>query len=279
MTWRWPFKKPENPTVFRLHPFQTATGTVAIGLREDGAPAVLNFTNVSGVVVGGMPGSGKTAGMELLVMCFLLAGCHVHVVDGKGGGDWSWIQSSASSFVRDDLDEVRDMLVGLDVQCRERLASMASEYGNSNYWNLAPENRPPMEVVVIDECQTFFDTTGMNKDDKVKAAAITKAATNIVRKGRSAGFCLLTCTQKPTTDSLPSSLRDNCGIRICFRVSTLEAAKAVLGSIPDGSPSPLMIPQSRNGGAVIGLETGELVMCRFAFISESQLIANGQDVL
>lgn len=46
-------------------------------------------------------------------------------------------------------------------------------------------------------------------------------------------------TQKPTTDCLPSQLRDNCGARICFQISTPEAARAVLGNLPDGSPSPL----------------------------------------
>ena len=79
---------------------------------------------------------------------------------------------------------------------------------------------------------------------------------------------LFALTQKPTTDSLPGALRDNCGMRVCFRVTTVEAARAVLGTMPEGAPSPVDIPPARRGGAVIGLEDGTTAMCRFAYIPE-----------
>lgn len=40
----------------------------------------------------------------------------------------------------------------------------------------------------------------------------------------------LVATQKPTTDSLPSSIRDNCPISLCFGVRTVDAAAATLGT-------------------------------------------------
>lgn len=268
----WPFtKKPGRSSAFRLRPFDPATGRIAVGRLADGDDAVLNIGDTSGVVIGGMPGSGKTAGMVVVVLALYLSGrCRIHVIDGKGGDDWSWFEPFAASFTRDDLDSVHGNLLELDKRMKCRLSSMRAEYGDSNYWNIDSADRPPLEVIVIDECQTFFDSRSIlgGKAAKDKAAEITAAAIDIVKKGRSAGYILFALTQKPTTDSLPSALRDNCGVRICFRVTTMESARAVLGTMPDGSPSPVDIPQARKGGAVIGLEDGTAASCRFAYIPE-----------
>jgi len=267
----WPFTRKPGRSTFRLPPFDPATGRITVGRLADGRDAVLNIGDASGVVIGGVPGSGKTAGMMVIVLALQLSGrCRIHVIDGKGGDDWAWMKPYAASFTRDDIDSVHESLLDLDKRMKCRLSSMRRDYGGSNYWNLAIDKRPPLEVIIVDECQTFFDSRGVlgGKAMKDKAAEITAAAIDIVKKGRSAGFILFALTQKPTTDSLPSALRDNCGVRICFRVTTAEAARAVLGTMPDGAPSPVDIPQSRRGGAVIGLEDGTAASCRFVYIDE-----------
>lgn len=252
-----------------LSPFDPESGTVTVGLCEDGSPAILRLANQSGMVVGGLPGSGKTAGMMVVVLALLRAGARVHVIDGKGGTEWDWTEGAAS-LTGDDIDMAHDALLSLDELMKERLASMRREYGASNYWNVPADSRPPLEVVVIDECQTFFDLKGVlgGKEVKAKATEITAAATDIVKKGRSAGFLLIAMTQKPTADSIPTALRDNCGIRICFRVATSEAARSVLGDGRLGSADPTAIPANRQGGAVLCKDDGSSVMCRFAYLAE-----------
>ena len=270
MRWLWNYTKPEH-LQFRLRPFDPVTGGVTIGRLADGNPATITFMDTSGVVVGGTPGSGKTAGMMVIVLALYLSGCcRIHVIDGKGGDDWAWFEPYADTFIRDDIDRVHDALLRLDSEMKVRIASMRRRYGASNYWNIRPDTRPPLEVIIIDECQTYFDTKNVlgGKPVKDKAAEITAAATDIVKKGRSGGYLLFAITQKPTVDSLPSALRDNCENRICFRVKTPEAARAVLGDMPDDSPSPTDIPASRRGGAVIGLDDGRTEMCRFAYVNE-----------
>ncbi|WP_169241921.1 FtsK/SpoIIIE domain-containing protein [Bifidobacterium olomucense] len=247
------------------------TGRITVGLLEDGTDATLTIGNTSGVVVGGVPGSGKTAGMMVIVLALYLSGCvRLHIIDGKGGDDWTWAKPAATDLVRDDLDLVHDLLLRLDDEMKSRMSSMRPRYGASNFWNITPDRRPPLEVVIIDECQTYFDLKGVlgGKEAKAKAGEILAAATDIVKKGRSAGFLLFAITQKPTVDSLPSALRDNCENRICFRVKTPEAARAVLGDQPEGSPSPTDIPPARRGGAIIGLDSGQVTQCRFAYVSE-----------
>lgn len=286
MKWPWNHNTKPEPLPFRLRPFDPATGGITVGKLANGNDATLIVTNTSGVVVGGIPGSGKTAGMMVIVLALYLSGCcNIHVIDGKGGDDWGWFSEHATTFVRGDLDTVHDTLLRLDDEMKCRIASMRQRYGSANYWNVQPDKRPPLEVIIIDECQSFFNAKGIlgGKPAKDKAEEITAAATEIVQKGRSGGFLLFAITQKPTTDSLPSALRENCENRICFRVKTPEAARAVLGDMPDGSPSTTDIPPARRGGAIIGLATGEDVMCRFAYVSEEEaeraVVANHKGVI
>lgn len=272
LPWQHQPKPGRSSHAFRLRPFDPTTGTITVGLLEDGTPATINVGNTSGVVVGGVPGSGKTAGMMVIVLALYLSGCvNLHIIDGKGGDDWAWAEPAAKDFVRDDLDTVHDLLLRLDDEMKSRMSSMRPRYGAANFWNIPPDRRPPLEVVIIDECQTYFDSKGVlgGKEAKTKAGEILAAATDIVKKGRSAGYLLWAITQKPTVDSLPSALRDNCGLRLCFRVTTPEAARAVLGDLPEGSPSPTDIPPARRGGAVIGLDSGHVAQCRFAYVSEN----------
>lgn len=293
MRFPWKHQQKSEPSQFRLLPFDPVAGRITFGLLEDDSPASILIRNQSGVVVGGRPGSGKTAGMMIIVLALYLSGqVNLHIIDGKGGDDWTWAEKAATTFIRDDIDLVHEAILNLNRDMKSRTASMRANYGESNFWNLPPDKRPPLEVIIVDECQTYFDPKGVTSDDgrPVKelrdlAQDITGAATNIVRKGRSAGYLLFAITQKPTTDCLPSQLRDNCGARICFQISTPEAARAVLGNLPDGSPSPLDIPTSRPGGAVIGLDNGQAAMCRFAYISENDAmtaidaIANNKPVV
>ena len=93
--------------------------------------------------------------------------------------------------------------------------------------------------------------------------------TTLVKKGRSAGYTVIVTTQKPTAESLPTSLRDNCGLKISFRVATGEARKAALGDIDlDESNDPVNIPMSQIGGAVMANENGAFTRVRFFYLSE-----------
>lgn len=95
----------------------SADGVLRVGLLEDGSPAELTLRNQSGVVVGGVPGSGKTAGMTVIALAMLRAGANLHIIDGKGGDDWGWCAPAATNFARDDISVVHEML--LHVMCSD----------------------------------------------------------------------------------------------------------------------------------------------------------------
>ena len=64
MRFPWKHQQKPEPSQFRLLPFDPVAGRITFGLLEDGSPASILIRNQSGVVVGGRPGSGKTAGID-----------------------------------------------------------------------------------------------------------------------------------------------------------------------------------------------------------------------
>lgn len=244
--------------------------TVTYGLTESGEYAKLSYAQTSGIVVGGVPGAGKSAGATLLTLPLLASPkASVAIFDGKGGMDWAWAQRAASLYNNDcdlDLATATEQLESLAQRCVDDLKSHPWSESDPDFWHTGASSLHPFHLVVIDECQTLFDTTGRSKEDKALVERCKRAVATIVRKGRSAGWCVMLLTQKPTADSIPTNIRDNCVVRFALRVTTREASEAVLGAIPDGDPTPTEIPSTRRGGAVVQGEDGHTVGVRFFYL-------------
>lgn len=272
-----PLDAPTDVSVPELmgHPFSA----LPYGMTGDGSILTLSINNQSGCVVGGVPGSGKSEGAKVIATTLMDSSETQFVVfDGKGGSDWEWIASRASLWHTDDenLEQVADLMEQLVQVMRHRARALKGEIGNSNLWHSGPTSRFPLIFTIVDECQTYFESSAYrgNKRAQEAIARITAAVTALVKKGRSVGMFTMLITQKPTAESLPTALRDNCGPRWCGRVMTREAAEAVLGSFPDGSSAvtlPTSIPSQRPGGVIIRDErTGALVAGRFFYLPEHE---------
>lgn len=247
--------------------------SVQFGIQEDGEPAIWQYANQGGGIVGGVPGAGKTVWATLVVGPLLLTPyAQVHIIDGKGGLDWNWAKEKADSFSNEseDFEVVADQIDQLNRFMKDRLKNIP-EGQPTNFWRRKPSTDEPFVVLAIDECQTYFDSSGKSKEDKVQIARINAAVENIVKKGRSAGVFILLMTQKPTSESIPTAIRDNAGTRICFHVKARAAETAVLGDMPDTLDEvarAISIPPNRIGGAVMADESGRRVYVRASYLPE-----------
>lgn len=243
------------------------------GVREDGEPAVWEYANKGGAVAGGEPGAGKTSFATMAVGPLLLSQyAEVHILDGKGGQDWNWAKPAAdfySSEVR-DLTAAVEHVEGLVNRMRD-LAANVPEGAESNFWNRPRTPDQPFVLLVVDECQVYFNAKGLKGTAKELVDRFTVAIELLVRLGRSVGFFVFLMTQKPTSDSIPTSIRDNVGPRICFRVNTLQAETAVLGEAPSALEDPAratQIPDTQPGRAVIAQGPRRLHV-RVAYLPET----------
>lgn len=253
-----------------------ASWALPLGIDEAGSMRTLSLANVSGVVVGGLPGSGKSAWLASALGSFGSSPAVQYVVvDGKGGQDLSCLQYRSTRFLNDDfdLDAVADALSAVRDLVRDRVRNGRSLFGSPNFWDRGPSPQVPLIFVLIDECQTLLDPRQLvSKERKAVGAEIHSMVNYLVRKGRSAGVVTILATQKPTADSLPTDIRDNATLRVCFGVRSAPAATAVLGDdwSPADSPSPLGAP---TGIGVAALDGG-FVRFRAPYVPESAVAAH-----
>jgi DNA segregation ATPase FtsK/SpoIIIE-like protein len=134
----------------------------------------------------------------------------------------------------------------------------------------------PIVVVVIDECQAYLDARSHpTKDAKAIGAEIDSLVRDLVKRGRSAGIVVVLSTQRPTADSIPTSTRDNCALRVCFSVRTREAATSVLGEF---STEAVISPIGAPTGVGVSSVDGSQIRFRSPFVPDDVLRGHIQAV-
>lgn len=264
----------EDQVIFEPLDLDEENMRVACAVDSVGETQSVSFKNVSGMTVAGVPGSGKTAGLtSFLLPVALSPDVELSIIDGKGGHDWAAYEPICGYYSNEDenLEALRDYLLTAVEDMRERVQTNPEKLGVANFWSASLERRRAAglkhKIIVIDECQNFFEKR-TNKEENALVQEIVRLATSLVKKGRSAGITLIATTQKPTSESLPTGLRDNCSLKICFRVTTKEAQKAALGDVDlDDSNNALSI--NKAGGAVLLSENGNASRVRFYYMSPS----------
>jgi S-DNA-T family DNA segregation ATPase FtsK/SpoIIIE len=216
-----------------------------LGWAEDSRPVTIRLAEVSGIVVAGLAGFGKT----MLVAHFVgqLApspAVQLVLIDGKGGPDYHHLTPRAWLAVKDNLTDVRDALRRVHRLMVDRQAAIAQVLGVTDAWHLGPSPSWPLVVVVVDEAHTFFHerkgTSPEVKAHNALVAELSRLVEELIRKGRNVAIQVMLLTQRATGDAIPTRIRDNCQVAISFATRTLDGAVAALGeeirAHPDASP-------------------------------------------
>jgi S-DNA-T family DNA segregation ATPase FtsK/SpoIIIE len=216
-----------------------------LGWADDSIPVSVRLAEVSGTVVAGLAGFGKTMLVgHLLGQLAPSPAVQFVLIDGKGGPDYDRLFPRAWLAAKDDLGEVRDVLRQVHRLMLDRQGSIASVLGVTDAWHLGPSPSWPLVVVVIDEAHTFFHerkgTSPEVKAHNTLVAELSRLVEELVRKGRNVAIQVMLLTQRATGDAIPTRIRDNCQVAISFATRTLDGAVAALGEEirqhPDASP-------------------------------------------
>lgn len=256
---------------------------VWLGRDEHGADRWLDLRNVSGVCVGGQPGGGKSQAITSWETQLAPSpAVQIANIDGKGAGEFDDFEPRAWITAGDDMDRMLAVLDQLTTLMYDRLASVRDfTGGKKNIWTVGVSPEWPLQFSVFDETQLFFDmpaAKALGKEQEKACAQAIKLASELVRKGRSVGMCSVFATQKPTGDSLPSSVAANCALSVAFSLKTLEAAKATLGpdigDYPGVSPVSLQLPEYA-GVCVVSQRDGMVPFTRLRspMVTEDQAAA------
>jgi S-DNA-T family DNA segregation ATPase FtsK/SpoIIIE len=216
-----------------------------LGWAEDGSLVMVRLAEVSGMVVAGLAGFGKTMLVaHLLGQLAPSPAVQFVLVDGKGGPDYDRLFQRAWLSAKDDLSQVRDVLRQVHRLMVDRQGAIAQALGVTDAWHLGPSSSWPLIVVVIDEAHTFFHerkgTSAEVKAHNALVAELSRLVEELIRKGRNVAIQVMLLTQRATGDAIPTRIRDNCQVAISFATRTVDGAVAALGEEirqhPDASP-------------------------------------------
>jgi S-DNA-T family DNA segregation ATPase FtsK/SpoIIIE len=216
-----------------------------LGWAEDGSLVMVRLAEVSGSVVGGLAGFGKTMLVaHLLGQLAPSPAVQFVLIDGKGGPDYDRLMARAWLAAKDDLEQVRAVLRRVHRLMADRQASIAQVLGVTDAWHLGPSPSWPLVLVVVDEAHTFFHerkgTSPEVKAHNALVAELSRLVEELIRKGRNVAIQVMLLTQRATGDAIPTRIRDNCQVAISFATRTLDGAVAALGEEirqhPDASP-------------------------------------------
>jgi DNA segregation ATPase FtsK/SpoIIIE, S-DNA-T family len=235
------------------------TGRLYLGRDEWGTDRWGQLANITAAVVGGTPGRGKTT-LAHSLLCQLAPSRAVQlaIANGQGSSDFDAWHDRAYAYAGDDRADAAALFEDVHAEMRRRFATVLERTGHRNAWRVGPTEAFPLLFLVVDEAQTYLDE-GMVKGDRQAEAHVRTCRAmlgQLVRRGRSVMLFTLIMAHKPTTDSVPSFISANAGLRLCFGVQTIDAAVSVLGETirqyPTVSPVTLQDPES------VGVLTAQL---------------------
>ncbi len=170
------------------------------------------------LLLGGLPGSGKSSAMSLTIDQLLSdpATC-VYCLDPKMVEFQSWAGRLAR-LAGPDLSEALPVV-------REVQALM-----NRRFEELAATGRRQVSagdslvVLVVDELPFY-----LAKSAGPGVVEFTESLRDVAARGRAAGVIIVASAQRPTVDAIPAAVRDMFEVRLAFRCSSPDASDAILG--------------------------------------------------
>jgi DNA segregation ATPase FtsK/SpoIIIE, S-DNA-T family len=185
-------------------------------------------------LLGAVPRMGKSYAAKCLVAPAVLDPfCDLTLIDLKGGRDWRAGEAIAVDLVTGDEDE--DLLRALAVleKCRSEARARFKEFGQLSTEEMPEDKltralaeagmRP--HVIVVDELQNATRAS----DKEIRRAALDLLVW-LAKTAPAAGYSLVSITQRPGADVVPSDLREQYAVRMALRTKTRQGSDSILGS-------------------------------------------------
>lgn len=191
---------------------------------EDGDTVCLGLFERN-ILLGGVPGSGKSGGATaILAGISRLPGVALVGLDPKRVELSLW-EPRFSMIAK--LDEHASAVLDALLVEMERRYKWLDEQGLKKV-PLDRLDEMPLIVVLIDELAEVV-SGGVTKDEKGAQDARSTAIRRLIAKGRAAGFVVITATQKPSANIVPTELRDLIQQRVGFATTNPSMTDVILG--------------------------------------------------
>jgi hypothetical protein len=251
----WPLAEADRVSLWEPFP---------VAVDEDGQPVTVRLPERN-VLFGGEPGAGKSVAQSMPVAAAALdPDVDLYLFDGNQVELAPWAPC-ATRTVGPDMPQAVDVLGELATEMDARYAVLLGEGRRK----IAPGDGLRLIVVAVNEL-AFYTATG----DRKQRAEFADRLRDLVARGRAAGIIVLAATQRPSSDVVPTSLRDLFGFRWALRCSTPDASDTILGrGWATAGVTATDVPAEARGVGYLLAEGGTPVRCKSYYLDDDTIRA------
>ena len=224
------------------YPTEIAPTMDAIPFAIDERGGVLTYpVRENSWLLGGLPGGGKSGGQTaLLAGMAQLDHTAIIGIDAKRVELKPWEPRLSALGV--DMQEIDDILTRTVGEMLRRYKWLEQK----GLKKVKPGPETPQICVVIDELAELVGT-GL-KENKASEERIASNVRRLMSLGRAAGITVQLATQKPSSDIVPTALRDQVVSRVAYACATDAQVDTILGAgACRGGARADKIPRNRRG--------------------------------
>lgn len=213
---------------------------IPFAVDDHGVPVCLKLYE-SNILVGGLPGGGKSAGATaILAGVARLENVALYGIDLKRVELSPWLPRFEE--IAKTSEDALDLLRRIEVAMMSRYEYLEA-HGLKKLSPATFTAALPLILLMIDELAQLVLGGDKAVNDEIK-----ELLRRLVALGRAAGVTVVTMTQKPETAVIPSAFRDLLAQRVAFATTTRQMTDTVLGDgVGANGGDAHLIPQSLKG--------------------------------
>lgn len=183
---------------------------ITLGTNVEGGSFVIDLHKLPNLLIGGVPGSGKSVLLHSIILSLIANKAHLYLVDPKMVEFNCYQNNKQVKMLIHSIEECYELIYNLIDIMNERFQIM-KDAGVRNLfeYNLdRPQKKLAPLVVMIDEWADI-----VLQDNKIQ-----KPLCVIAQKGRAAGISVVLATQRPSSNVISGLIKANFSGRISLRV-------------------------------------------------------------
>jgi S-DNA-T family DNA segregation ATPase FtsK/SpoIIIE len=194
---------------------------VTLGVNSDGSPFIMDLHKLPNLLIGGVPGSGKSVLLHSIALSLIAAKAELYLVDPKMVEFNTYKDVSRVKMLVNTVDETYELIkeVNSIMQSRFETLQWASARNIHEYnETVRPQKKMTPIIIIIDEWA----------DIVLQDSKIQKPLCVIAQKGRAAGVSIVLATQRPSRTVISGLIKANFSGRIALRVASSVDSRIIL---------------------------------------------------
>lgn len=190
---------------------------VPVGKTKQGKTIYHDFDKRKHLIVAGATGFGKSVAMKMMITSLIMNKPNdvtFSLIDLKGGPAFARFKKAkqVTEFGTDNTEALE-----IIQKVKERMDDDYRKIVEGGFEDAIEAGITKRHFIIVDEAADLSDS----KES-------LRLLTDIVRKGRGAGYYVIYATQYPTAEAIPMQIKRNIPARLCYVVDSSTASMVVL---------------------------------------------------